>query len=98
VRHGHRVYLVVGCNEPCVLYAHGHLSLVRRHHHMRLRSVRTDLAAHDPTRIALSIPPRALSAVRAALRAHRRVYVLIDVEVSAAGQPWHAYVVRVRLT
>ena len=37
--HDGRVYLLVGCNEACSIYAHGHLSLQRGRRHLGLGNV-----------------------------------------------------------
>jgi phospholipase C len=97
LNHG-RVYLMVGCNMACSLYAHGHLSLVRRHRHLRLRSVRTSLVAHRTVGVALSLSRHNLDAVRRALRRHRAVKALIDVEATAASGLRQSYLVSVTLT
>ena len=93
-----RIYLTVGCNMACSLYAHGHLNLTLDRHPLRLVSKRRSLAAHRATGITVSISRVALAAVRSALRAHRHVEALISVEASTPGQPLRGYLVRVRLT
>ena len=97
LHHG-RVYLTVGCNVACSLYAHGHLSLIRNRRHPRLASVRTTLTASHAERIGLVLSHRTVAALRVALRAHHRVEALIDVQVSAAGQAPRSYLARVQLT
>ena len=97
LHHG-RIYLMVGCNMACSLYAHGHLNLMRHRRHLRLRSVRRSLAADRTVRIALSLSRRNLAALRRALRTHRRVEALIDVDVSVAGAASKSYLVHVRLS
>ncbi len=99
LRRHHSVYLTVGCNEACSLYAHGHLSLKDHHRHqLSLRSVRVELAADHSVRIALALAHRTLARVRAALRAHRGVQALIALDVSTPGGARRGYLVRVRLT
>ncbi len=93
-----RIYLMVGCNMACSIYAHGHLNLMRGRRHWELRATRASLVAHRSAGIALSLSRRELAVVRAALRAHRRVEALISVEARAPGQALHGYFVRVRLT
>ncbi len=97
INHG-RVYLMVGCNMECAIYAHGHLNLTHGRQHWELRATRASLVAHRSTGIALSLSRRELAVVRSALRAHRRVEALILVEARAPGQALHGYFVRVRLT
>jgi phospholipase C len=97
-RHHGRVYLVVACSEACALYAHGHLSLTRHRHHLKLRGVHLRLAADRAMRIALTMPRRTLAAVARALRAHRRVLALIYVNATAANGAHENYAVDVRLS
>jgi phospholipase C len=97
LNHG-RVYLTVGCNMACSLYAHGHLSLRRGRNQLRLRSVRASLTAHRSAGIALSLSRRNLNAVRLALRRHRSVKAAIDVEVTATNGTRQGYFVNVVLT
>jgi len=54
LHHG-RIYLLVGCNEACSIYARGHLNPRRGRRHLGLRSARTTLAAGRAVRIALSL-------------------------------------------
>jgi phospholipase C len=96
--HDGRVYLLVGCNEACSIYAHGHLNLRRGRHHLGLRSVRTKLAADRTVRIALSLSHRNLSAVHRALREHRSVKAAIEVEATSSGGRREDYSVTVVLT
>ncbi len=65
--HDGRVYLTLGCNMECSVYAHGHLNLMRGRRHLGLRSVLTTLTAGHATRIALSLSHSNLSAVHRAL-------------------------------
>jgi hypothetical protein len=94
---GGSVYLTVGCNLACSLYAHGHLSLRQHGRHPRLRNVRAKLTASEAKQISLSLPGNAEAVVRRASSLHRRVQALIDIEVRAAGQPLKTYLVRVQL-
>jgi copper(I)-binding protein len=91
LHHG-RIYLLVGCNEACSIYAHGHLNLRRGRRHLGLRSVRTNLAADRTVRITLSLSHRNLSAVHRALERHRSVKAAIVLEATGAGgttaSPW----------
>jgi phospholipase C len=93
-----RIYLMVGCNMACSVYAHGHLSLKRGRHTLRLLSTHKALTAHRTVGITVSLSRTALASVRSALRAHRHVEALISVEATAPGQPLRGYLVRVRLT
>jgi len=65
--HDGRVYLTLGCNMECSVYAHGHLNLMRGRRHLGLRGVLTTLTAGHATRIALSLSHANLSAVHRAL-------------------------------
>ena len=96
--HGGRVYLTVGCDEVCSIYAHGHLNLRRGRRHLGLRSVRAKLAADRTVRIALSLSHRNLSAVHRALLRHRSVKAAIVVEATGAGGRREDYSVTVVLT
>ncbi len=93
-----RVYLMIGCNVACSLYAHGHLNLRHGRGHLRLGSVRTSLAAHRTARITLSLSHRNLSAVRSALRKHQSVKASIDVEATGTEGVRRGYFVSVVLT
>ncbi len=95
--HG-RVYLMVGCNMACSLYAHGHLNLLRGRQQLRLRSVRASLTSDRAVGIALSLSRRNLSAARQALRKHRSVKASIDVEATGADGVLRGYFVNVVLT
>jgi Phosphoesterase family len=97
LHHG-AVYLMVGCNEICSLYAHGHLSLTRHHRHLKLAGVQTVLAADSTVRIALRLSRGTEAALREAVRAGHRVEALIDVDVSVPGVAPKPYLVHVRLT
>jgi phospholipase C len=79
LNHG-RVYLMIGCNMACSVYAHGHLNLLRGARHLGLRPIRTSLAAHRTLGIALALSPPNLAAVRHALSAHYTVKSSIDVQ------------------
>jgi phospholipase C len=97
LNHG-RIYLMVGCNMACSLYAHGHLNLQRDHRHLRLRSIRKSLTADRAVGIAVALSPRNLAAVRSALGRHRPVQASIDVEVSGPDGVVRGYHVNVTLT
>ncbi len=97
LHHG-RVFLTVGCNLACSLYAHGHLSLLHHRRHLRLSSVRATLAADHSVRITMSLSRSAGVVLRQALRAGRRVDALIDVDVSAVGAASRSYLVHVQLS
>jgi hypothetical protein len=96
--HHGRIYLTVSCSMACSIDAHGHLNLRRHRRHLGLRRKRAELAAHSPTRIALSLSRRNLAAVRSALRRHRRVVASIKVEATAAGGQRQSFLVSVRLS
>ncbi len=97
INHG-RIYLMVGCNMACSIYAHGHLNLTRGRRHLGLRLVRTSLVAHRTVGIALSLSRRNLSAVRRALRRHRSVKASIEVQATGADGMRQDYLVSVVLT
>jgi hypothetical protein len=96
LHHG-RVYLMVGCNIACSIYAHGHLNLTRHHRHLGLRSKRATLPANKTVRIALSLSRSNLAAVRRALRRHHSVKAAIAVDATTDGQR-QRYDVNVTLT
>jgi len=96
--HDGRVYLTVGCNMECSVYAHGHLNLRRGRRHLGLRSVRTKLAADQTVRIALSLSHGNLHALHRALQRHRSVRAAIVVEATGAGGRREDYSVTVVLT
>jgi hypothetical protein len=98
-----RVYLMVGCNMACSLYAHGHLNLTRDRllngrRHLGLRSVRTSLAADRTVGISLGLSRINLTAVRHALDAHHKVKASIEVQGTGAGGKTQTYQVTVTLT
>jgi hypothetical protein len=97
LNHG-RIYLMIGCNTACSLYAHGHLTLTRGRRHLGLRSIRTSLVAHRTIGISLSLSRRNLNAVRRALRSHRSVKASIEMQVTGAGGLGQSYLVSVVLT
>jgi phospholipase C len=97
LNHG-RIYLMVGCNMACSLYAHGHLNLKRGRRHLGLRSVRKSLVAHRTVGISLSLSRRNLAAVRRALDAHHKVKASIEVQATGAGGLRQSYEVSVVLT
>jgi phospholipase C len=96
IHHG-RVFLTVGCNLSCSIHAYGHLNVLKRHRHVRLRSVRTALAPHRSIRIALSLPHRALVAMRKALRRHRKAIATIAVLATDPSGERSSYLVKVEL-
>ncbi|MGO9447793.1 MAG: hypothetical protein ACLP04_03935 [Solirubrobacteraceae bacterium] len=95
--HDGRVYLTLGCNMECSLYAHGHLSLMRGRRHLGLQSVLTTLEPGHATRIALSLSHANLSAVHRALERGYPVKVTVEVQ-AASGAERQTYSVDVRLT
>ncbi len=97
INHG-RIYLMVGCNMVCSLYAHGHLNLLRGRRHLGLRSVRTSLAADRTVGIKLSLSRINLTAVRRALDAHHKVRASIEVQGTGANGKRQTYKVTVTLT
>jgi phospholipase C len=97
INHG-RIYLMVGCNMACSIYAHGHLNLKRGHRHLGLRLVRTSLTAHRTVGISLSLSRRNLVAVRRALRKHRSVKASIEVQATGVDGLRQNYLVSVALT
>ncbi|MGH2854566.1 MAG: alkaline phosphatase family protein [Solirubrobacteraceae bacterium] len=97
LHHG-AIYLMVGCNEACSLYAHGHLSLLHHHQHLRLASARAALTADRTVRIALWLSRSVGAALRRAVRAGHAVEASIDVDVTAAGQAPKSYLVHVKLS
>jgi hypothetical protein len=97
LHHG-RIYLQVGCNIACSLYAHGHLNLVRHHRHLGLHGTRATLAAHATTRMTLSLSHTNLAAVRRALRRHRKVLATIAIDAMSSSGEHKRYLVAVRLS
>ena len=95
--HDGRVYLTLGCNMECSLYAHGHLNLTRGRRHLGLRSVLTTLEPGHATRIALSLSHANLSAVHRALEQDHSVKAAVEVE-AASGAERRTYSVEVRLS
>jgi len=96
--HDGRIYLIVGCNVACTLYAHGHLNLLRGRRHLGLRSTRATLVAHQTVRMALSLSRANLTAVHRALRTHRPVKAAIAVQAAGEGGLKQTYEVSVTLT
>jgi hypothetical protein len=82
----------------CSLYAHGHLNLLRHRRHLGLRRVRTALAPDRMARIALSLSPANLVAVRRALGAHYTVKASIEVQAAGVDGQDRAYRVSVTLS
>ena len=95
--HDGRVYLLLGCNMECSVYAHGHLNLMRGHRHLGLRSVLTTLEPGHAVRIALSLSHANLSAVHRALERGRPVKATVEVQ-AASGADRQTYQVGVVLT
>ena len=84
--HDGRVYLMLGCNMECSVYAHGHLNLLRGRRHLGLRGVLTTLAPGHATRIALSLSHANLSAVHHALERGYPVKAAVEVEAGSGGE------------
>jgi len=98
LNHG-RIYLMVGCNVACSLYAHGHLNLTRGLRHLGLRLVRTSLVADRTVGISLSLSRINLTAVRrVALAGHYTVKASIEVQATGADGLRQSYLVSVILT
>jgi phospholipase C len=95
LHHG-RIYLQVGCNIACSVYAHGHLNLVHRHRHLGLHGARRALAAHGTARLALWLSHANLAATRRALRRHRSVLATIAVDAMNSSGEHVRYLVTVR--
>ncbi len=95
--HDGRVYLTLGCDMECSLYAHGHLNLLRGRRHLGLQSVLSTLEPGHATRIALSLSHENLSAVHHALERGYPVKAAVEVE-AASGAERRRYSVDVRLT
>jgi len=96
--HGGSIYLTLGCNKACSLYAHGHLNLRSHRRHLRLIARRTALAASHAVRIALKLSRTNEAAVRRALQARRNVEALIAIDITAPGEARRSYLVKVVLT
>jgi phospholipase C len=94
--HHNRIVFVLGCNEVCQIYLHGHLSLRRHGRQMQLPSLRFTLPANHARWVSLALSRRALAAVRSAVRHHRRVLALIKVDATGAGH--QSYLMRLTLT
>lgn len=84
--HDGRVYLTLGCNMECSVYAHGHLNLRRGRRHLGLRSLLTTLVAGHAMRIALSLSRLNLSAVHRAFERGYPVKVAVEVEAVSGGE------------
>ena len=95
--HDGRVYLTLGCNMECSLYAHGHLNLMRGRRHLGLRSVLTTLMPGHAIRIALSLSHANLSALHHALQQGHSARATIEVE-AGSGDERQTYGVVVRLS
>ena len=97
LHHG-RIYLLVGCNMACSLYAHGHLNLTRHRRHLGLQSKRATLAANQAVRISLSLSRGNLAAVKRVLHRHRPVRALIEVVATGVAGQRQTYSVDVTLS
>jgi hypothetical protein len=95
--HDGRVYLTLGCNLECSIYAHGHLNLMRGRRHLGLRPVLTTLEPGHAMRIALSLSHANLSAVHHALERGHPVKAAVVVQ-AASGAERQVYSVVVQLT
>ena len=84
--HDGRMYLLLGCNMECSVYAHGHLNLMRGRRHLGLQSVLSTLEPGHATRIALSLSHANLSAVHHALERGHPVKVTVEVEAGSGGE------------
>ena len=84
--HDGRVYLLLGCNMECSVYALGHLNLMRHRRHLGLRGVLTTLTAGHATRIALSLSHANLSAVHRALEKSHPVKATVEVQAGSGGE------------
>jgi hypothetical protein len=95
--HDGRVFLTLGCDMECSVYAHGHLNLTRGRRHLGLRSVpRTSEPGHA-TRVALSLSHANLSALHHALEQGYPVKAAIQAHVQS-GRVRELYGVDVRLS
>jgi phospholipase C len=97
LHHG-RIYLFVGCNMPCSLYAHGYLNLTRHRRHLGLRHVRTELFGDTTKRIALQFSRKNLATVIRTLHKGKRVRALIVIDATAIDGLHQGYRVRVALS
>ena len=84
--HAGRVYLTLGCDLECSLYAHGHLNLMRGRRHLGLQSVLSTLEPGHATRIALSLSHANLSAVHRALQRGDPVKAAVEVEAASGAE------------
>ncbi len=92
-----RVYLMLGCNMECAIYAHGHLNLLRGRRHLGLQQKLVALAAHKAVGVAISMSKVNLAAVRRALSSHYPVKASLQVQAESGGER-QLYDVDVRLT
>ncbi len=81
--HDGRVYLTLGCDMECSVYAHGHLNLLRGRRHLGLRRVLTTLEPGHAMRIALSLSHANLSAVHRALQHGESVKAAVEVQATS---------------
>ena len=95
--HDGRVYLTLGCNMECSVYAHGHLNLMRGHRHLGLRSTLTTLESGHAQRVMLTLSHANLSAVHHALQRGEAVKAAVEVE-ARSGDERQIYSVGVRLS
>jgi hypothetical protein len=95
--HDGRVYLTLGCDMECSIYAHGHLNLLRGRRHLGLQSILSTLEPGHATRIALTLSHANLSVVHHALETGHSVRAKVEVE-AASGAERQRYDVDVRLT
>ncbi len=95
--HDGRVYLTLGCDMECSVYAHGHLNLMRGRRRLGLRRVLTTLMPGHAMRIALSLSHANLSAVHRALEKGHPVKAAVEVQAGSGGER-QEYRVTVALT
>ncbi len=93
-----QVTLIAGCDQECSILAHGHLSLTRDGHPLKLRSASARLAGGRSRRFALAISARDLADVSRALRAGRSVQARIALDVSGPDGARRTYLVSVELS
>jgi len=92
-----RIVLVLGCNQPCAIAAHGRISLRHRGREIGLRGVRVSLAAHHAQRVVVTISRGTLVATLSALHRRHRVTVTINVDAGASGGARGHYLVHIGL-
>ena len=84
--HDGRMYLLLGCNMECSVYAHGHLNLMRRSPAPGFAQRPTTLEAGHATRIALPLSDANLSAAHRALEKGHPVKATVEVEAGSGGE------------